>query len=124
MGDIVWCCTDGSVRHTGSVALASRQIALSRYTDSGEPVSLGTVRAIAERLAPFNTAADTDTLAGESGTIFFYGPGFVIQVPTFSDQITQAMVTLTDEEFAWPVLMDIRRATGWTFLDMESGQKM
>ncbi|MCA9277916.1 MAG: hypothetical protein H6815_03920 [Phycisphaeraceae bacterium] len=104
--------------------MGSRQIALSKYTDSGEPASLGSIRVITEMLAPFNTAPDTDDPSGESGTVFFHGPGLVIQVPTFSDQIMQAMVTLTDEEFAWPVLMQIRRATGWTFLDMESGQKM
>lgn len=82
---------------------------------------LGSFADVEAALAPFNTA--TDGSPGSSmGTRFFYGPGLVIEVPTGMDTITQALVTVLDDDFALPVLMRICRTLGWKMQDTESGQ--
>ncbi|MBX3322562.1 MAG: hypothetical protein KF757_06185 [Phycisphaeraceae bacterium] len=46
----------------------------------------------------------------------------MIEYPTTQDAIQQAIVTVTDQDVAWPVLSRICRSLGWKLQDMESGQ--
>jgi len=38
--------------------------------------------------------------------------------------VRQVMVTMTDEDFAFPVLVRLCRAWRWTMLDTASGQRL
>ncbi len=78
--------------------------------------SMGTRREVLEALASCNTAPDT------SGGEFLYGPGLTIQMPWGDGDVTQLLMSVVDQEIAWPVLARIRKRTGWHLRDLESGQ--
>jgi hypothetical protein len=82
---------------------------------------LGTPAALVGALSAFNTAPD----GGPSkalGTQRLHGPGFVVDIPDGQPQITQAMITVTEEDTAWPVLVRICKSLGWKMVDLESGR--
>jgi hypothetical protein len=93
---------------------------------------LGTCEEIVALLAPHNTAPDGSGPQGmgeELGMAVLYGPGFVVEMPLTAGEggagngeISQIMVTVTDEDFAWSVLMRLCRQLQWKMLDPESGR--
>lgn len=96
--------------------------------DDGMPV-MGTVLQVAEALAPYNIAGD-DPNSREprvkdsiSGVGLLFGPGLVLEVPTMQDEVRQVLVTMTDDDFGFPVLMRLCRALQWTMLDPETGRR-
>ncbi len=102
-----------------------RQLVLFRVEDGARPgsgfVPLGDEGEFVRILAPFNTAPDGSPRRS-NGTEVLHGPGIVIEYPTTQDAIQQAIVTVTDQDVAWPVLSRICRSLGWKLQDMESGQ--
>ena len=88
---------------------------------AGSPLPLGTRKEVTAKLCCFNTGPDG---AGPSstGTEFLYGPGMVIEVPTTTDQVTQAIASISDEEIALPVLMKMCKTLQWRLMDIESGR--
>ena len=104
------------------MARRRRQLALSsadQGTD-GTVRPLGAVRQICESLADFNTAPDGATEKSTT-TRRLYGPGFVIELPTSVDPVTQGMVSVNDEDVALPVLFRICRTLKWRMTDLETG---
>lgn len=81
---------------------------------------LGSPRALERRLRPFNIAPDG--AKGAIGTLAFYGPGLVIEVPSALETINQLMASIDDDETAWPVLARLCRELGWKMMDPESGR--
>ncbi|MCC6675821.1 MAG: hypothetical protein IT436_01630 [Phycisphaerales bacterium] len=81
---------------------------------------LGSLRQVREALSNFNTAPDGGK--ARMGTEIMHGPGIVVEVATGQDEISQAMVTVLDEEIAWPVLSRICKSLGWKMMDIESGR--
>ena len=102
----------------------SRQFVLMRPPRSpgSSPVPLGSLRALREAFAPYNTAPDGSPSA--SGTELLHGPGLVVEIPTGLPEINQAMLTVTDDDIAWPVLSRACRVQGWTLVDLESGRTL
>lgn len=102
-----------------------RQLALFCLKDPDNPaggyVPLGTEREFIAKLAPFNTAPDGST-RGSVGTEVLYGPGIVIEYASNQEQIRQAILTVIEEDLAWPVLSRICRTLHWKMQDLESGQ--
>ncbi|SRR5690606_10308942 len=82
---------------------------------------LGSVRDLLAKLAPFNTAPD-GAPRGAVGTDVLYGPGFVVEYRSGDDEIRNAMLTVNDEDCAWPVLQRLCKTYGWKLQDLESGQ--
>lgn len=105
-----------------------RQIVLLKSSESSKAGTLepiGTIKEIVRDFAPFNTAPDGSGPNGfgeRLGLAVLYGPGFVVEVPTGNDEINQVMVSVTDEDFAWAVLMRLCRAVGLKMMDPESGR--
>ena len=108
-----------------------RQIILLKATESGkagggggmEP--LGSVREVIDALAPFNCAPDgsgQDGWGDRLGLAMLHGPGFVVEVPTGNDEVTQLMVTVTDEDFAWAVLVRLCRTLSLKMMDPDTGR--
>ena len=88
---------------------------------AGAPRPLGTAREIRESLARFNTAPDGGAKKS-LGTEFFYGPGIQIELPSGQSEINQALVTLIEEDIAWPVLLRMCRRMNWALQDPSSGR--
>lgn len=78
-------------------------------------ISLGTRREVAHKLSMFNTKPDGSPLTPG----VFYGPGIVAQLPMVGDDdpVMQVLVSLVEESIAWPVLLRVREALGWTLMD-------
>jgi hypothetical protein len=85
---------------------------------------LGNLKQVEAVLARFNTAQDGALGKASMGLLTMYGPGMILEVPTGSDEISQLMVTMTDEDFAFPVLMRLCREQKWTLMDPETGQRL
>ncbi|GMV24825.1 MAG: hypothetical protein AMXMBFR58_08560 [Phycisphaerae bacterium] len=93
----------------------------SQTAPGGGMATLGSAKEVKAILECFNTAPDGGPRKS-LGTEMLYGPGMVMDIPTSSESITQIMVSVTDEEIAWPVLSRLCRAQGWKMVDLESGR--
>jgi hypothetical protein len=82
---------------------------------------LGDLRHVTSALARYNTAPD----GGKPGVgmLTLYGPGLIMEIPTGREDITQVMVTMTDDDFAFPVLTRLCREQRWTMMDPDSGRR-
>ncbi|RMH10351.1 MAG: hypothetical protein D6695_11615 [Planctomycetota bacterium] len=102
-----------------------RQLALFRLNDPDDPgsgyASLGTVREFIDQLAPFNTAPDGSP-PRQTGTEVLHGPGIVIEYASNQDEVRQAILTVVDQDVAWPVLSRLCKTLCWKMQDLESGQ--
>ncbi len=102
-------------------------------------VSLGTLREVLAILAAHNTAPDgsgAEGLGFTLGMATLYGPGFVMEVPVTEGagaaargggrdeggRVSQALIYLTDMDFAWPVLSRLVKAQPWKLMDPETGR--
>ncbi len=82
---------------------------------------LGSLRQVRERLANFNTSHD-GSIARNTATEILHGPGLVVEIATSLDPVSQAIVTLNDEDIALPVLFRMCKAHGWKMMDMDTGR--
>lgn len=103
--------------------MPKRQIVIvsSQPAEEGMP-PLGTIDEVSSALAEFNTAPDGSARSAETGTILLHGPGLVVELPMGIDRVTQGLVTLIDEDTAWPVLMRLVKNLPWKLLDLETGR--
>lgn len=80
---------------------------------------LGDLTEVISKLAEYNTAADS-----VNGN-FLYGPGLIIQLPmSGNEKLTQLLISLADEDIAWPVLERICRKYQWQLMDPDSGRTL
>jgi hypothetical protein len=96
--------------------VASKQLILV----NPEGGALGTKSEVMDRLARFNTAPD----GSEEARGVAFGPGFHVELPWIddADDLQQAAITVVDQEAAWQVLSRMLRDTGWSLMDLETGQ--
>lgn len=103
--------------------MPKRQIVLMRSSTVAEaPKPLGSRKDVREILARFNTGIDGSPPKPTSSTEVLHGPGMVVELPTTTETVVQAMVTMTDDDIAWPVLMRICQQLKWKMVDLESGR--
>ena len=103
------------------MARRKRQLVLTGANPGGTLEPLGTFKEVAAHLNDFNTSTDGSPDKG-SGMRLFFGPGFVIELPTSGEKLTQGMVSLNDDDIALPVLFRMCRKLGWRMTDIESGR--
>ena len=95
---------------------------------------LGSLKDLAKIMSGYNTSPDGSGPHGfgeRLGTGVFFGPGMVLEVPLMEEpdahrgqgpDIRQILVSVTDEDFAFPVLMRLCKLSGWQMMDPESGR--
>jgi hypothetical protein len=103
------------------VARKRRQLVIIGPEKGGSPAPLGSRGQVVECLSCFNTGPD-GAVRENTGTEFLYGPGMTVEIPTTSDQVNQAIATISDDEIALPVLMKMCKAHAWKLMDIESGR--
>lgn len=79
---------------------------------------IGRRRDIVEGLAHCNTAPETD------GADVLYGPGIEIELPPGQDPVPQMLLSITDDDIAWVVVIRLAREFGWKILDPNSGREL
>lgn len=100
-----------------------RQLVLTRPPAAkGDPtvVPLGARKEVLSSLANFNLAPDG--ARSKTGMEVLWGPGMVMEWPAAADQVNQAMVSVTDEDIAWPVLQRLCKTLGLMLVDLETGR--
>lgn len=107
-------------RRKRQLVLMGAVTAESSSGGSGMP-PLGSLKEVFKLLADFNTCTDGSPDKG-TGTRLLHGPGFVIEVATALDPVSQGIITINDEDIALPVLFRLCRSVGWRMMDMESGR--
>ena len=101
-----------------TVAL-TKFVILSRDTTSdGSMVPLGSRQSIIDDLALHNTAPE------RKGEDMLYGPGIRIDLPPEEDPIRQMLVTMTEEEIAWLVVIRLAKIFEWKILDPLTGREL
>jgi hypothetical protein len=96
--------------------------------DDGEGMPpMGNVTEVQNSLSRYNIAPDgASRKDGLGNTFMLYGPGMFVEI--FAEEqrspVKQLMVTMTDQDFAFPVLTRLAREQKWTLLDPESGQRL
>lgn len=94
----------------------------------GSMEPMGTLKEVLAAAGNFNVAPDGSGPSGMGsapGMAVLHGPGFVVEVPDsggMKADVMQVMVTVTDEDFAWPVLSRMCKAAGWRMMDPETGR--
>ncbi|MCE2966101.1 MAG: hypothetical protein ACK5WB_10270 [Phycisphaerales bacterium] len=93
------------------------------HAEDGMPTigSLTEVRAVLDR---YNTGTDGTESPNALGSMVLYGPGMVLEILADGGPVRQIMVTMTDDDFAFPVLTRVCREQKWTLLDPETGQRL
>lgn len=91
-----------------------------QFVLTGTGPTLGTMTQVRTTLGDFNTAADGGP-SKSMGTEFLYGPGFTLEMAA-NDPVTQAIISVSDDDLALPVLMRLCRAKAWKLTDLESGR--
>jgi hypothetical protein len=93
------------------------------HAEEGMPTigSLAEVRAVLDR---YNTGTDGTDSPNALGSMVLYGPGMVLEILADGGPVRQIMVTMTDDDFAFPVLTRVCREQKWTLLDPETGQRL
>ena len=109
----------------GESLATDRQVVLMKSgPDEGTMLPLGSLDEVRQRLGAFNTAPDGDPRSDEAGMATLHGPGMVVEFPLNIDPVTQAMVTLVEEDMAWPVLMKLCQTTRWSMMDLDTGRTL
>jgi len=88
--------------------------------DNADPGSLGAKSAFLQTLARYNIAPD----GSPENVGVAFGPGFRVELPFVDDKdpVSQALITVTEEDNAWTVLSRLCRQCNWRLLDPESGR--
>jgi len=113
----------------------SRQVIVIKTADptdedeGGGLPALGTLSEISEILFNYNIAVDGAPPKKESisGAVVMHGPGLFLECIAPDgprSEVNQLMVTMTDDDFAFPVLSRLCRTHKWTLMDPESGQRL
>lgn len=84
----------------------------------GEMPPIGPRSEIIRDLARFNTAPEND----DDDTL--YGPGVRLELPPDEDPVRQMLITFTEEEIAWLVLVRLAKEFQWKILDPLTGREL
>lgn len=105
------------------MARRKRQLVLTGAapTSGSGLVPLGSLKQVINILSDFNTGIDGSADKG-TGVRLLHGPGFVVELPTSLDPVSQGLVTINDEDIAMGVLFRICKTLGWRMTDMETGR--
>ncbi|MEL7472683.1 MAG: hypothetical protein AAGK04_05135 [Planctomycetota bacterium] len=104
----------------GIQKMPKRQLVLLNPSDDGAMGSLGSPRAFEETVRPFNIAPDG--AERKTGTLPLFGPGVVLEIALGQEQLAQALITVIDQDIAWPVLSRLCRELKWKMMDAATGQ--
>ena len=100
-----------------------RQFVLIGPDSAGETAPLGSQRNLYAAFAECNTSPD-GIGPDDAGMERLHGPGFTLDLVKHADPVPQAIITINDETYAWPVIERLCKVQRWRLMDTESGRVM
>jgi hypothetical protein len=98
---------------------AQQFVILSKRPDSANGLpSLGPRAELVRQLERFNTAPE------RQGDDVLYGPGIRLELPPEQGEVSQVLVTITEEEIAWQVIMRLLKEFEWKIVDTNTGREL
>jgi hypothetical protein len=91
---------------------------------SKQPASANGMAAIGRRSEIIGTLASYNTAPEREGEDVLYGPGIRIELPPGQDKVSQMLMTVTEEEIAWLVIMRLAHALQWKIVDPNTGREL
>lgn len=100
--------------------MPSKQFVIQNQSDSNANglASLGERDELLAQLSQFNTAPDRE------GGDTLYGPGIILDLPPAGEPINQLLLTVTEEEIGWLVIMKLLKKFGWSIVDTTTGNTL
>ncbi len=86
--------------------------------NAGDLPEIGPRARLLDDLAACNTAP------AQPGEDILHGPGFQIELAPGQDPVTQMLLTITEDDIAWVVLMRLARKFHWKLVDPMSGREL
>jgi hypothetical protein len=86
--------------------------------NNGELMPIGTRAEVLAGLAHCNTSPES-----AEGDVLF-GPGIEFELPPGQDPVTQMLLSISDDDIAWIVIMRVAREFGWKVLDPTTGREL
>ncbi len=99
--------------------MSQRQLVILSRTNNKD----GTLGAIGSRMDVVKSLELRNTCAEIEGGEIMYGPGVNIELTPNQDPILQMLLTITDDDIAWPVIMRLAKDLQWKILDPSSGRE-
>lgn len=97
----------------------SQLVILSRSAGrSGELAPISSRAELLRQLEVRNTGPE------RPGDDLLYGPGIEIQLAPGQDPITQMLLTITDEDIAWVVIIRLAKELNWKIFDPYTGREL
>lgn len=100
--------------------MASNQLVILSRTSSAS----GELAPIAGRAELLRELAKRNTGPERPGEDVLYGPGIEIQLAPGQDPVTQLLLSITDEDIAWVVILRLARELHWKIFDPYSGREL
>ncbi|MCE9618833.1 MAG: hypothetical protein K8R92_02865 [Planctomycetes bacterium] len=100
--------------------MSKRQLVILSRTNNkdGSLGPLGSRSDVVKSLSVRNTAAESE------GGDTLYGPGIEIELPPYQDPVLQMLLTISDDDIAWVVIMKLAKDLQWKVLDPASGREL
>lgn len=87
------------------------------------PAADGVLQPLGSRAEVLAGLAHCNTGPDVPGGDTLYGPGIELELPPGEDPIRQVLMTVSDDDIAWIMIMRIVREFGWKILDPQSGRE-
>lgn len=91
---------------------------------SRTPTTNGTLVPLGPRAQVFAGLAHCNIAPESEGADVLYGPGVEFEVAPGQDPVQQMLMTISDEDIAWVVIMRVAREFGWKVLDPTTGREL
>jgi hypothetical protein len=103
-----------------SNAVSSKQFVIQNQIESSANglAPLGDRNELLQRLSHFNTAPDHE------GGDTLYGPGIVLDLPPADEPLNQILLTVTEEEIGWLVIIKLLKEFRWSLIDTTTGNTL
>ncbi|MSR33413.1 MAG: hypothetical protein EXS12_01200 [Phycisphaerales bacterium] len=99
--------------------MTQRQFVILSRTNNKD----GTLGAIGSRADVVKSLSLRNTCADIEGGQVLYGPGVNIELTPDQDPVLQMLLTITDDDIAWTVIMKLAKDLQWKVLDPTSGRE-
>jgi hypothetical protein len=91
---------------------------------SREPAPDGQLAALGRRSDVVSAVSAWNTAPEREGEDTLYGPGLELHLPPGQDPVLQMLLTISDHDIAWIMVIRMARQFGWKIVDPQTGRDL